>query len=144
MAIDKHVLFKILFFSLRNWFREIGTRPVVLDKNTLIELSQFTMAEQSLAQILIKEFIKTAPHYFDQILQAIQNNEIDKFKMAAHKLRTLSATLGLNRIALNCKKIEMLVDLPEQNSSYIKRLEMEIKQAIMELDPLKVENVLHK
>ncbi|MFE6739300.1 Hpt domain-containing protein [Streptomyces tubercidicus] len=69
---------------------------------------------------LVNTFLEDSPHLVDQIHQGIRNNETEQVHRAAHTLKSLSNTFGLEQLGPLCQELEKLSahdELPEGTKS---------------------------
>ena len=85
------------------------TEPTILDYQVLNSLRSLAGAKAKtfLAKI-ISQYLEDIPQKLQEIQQAINNNDAQAFRQAAHSLRSSSANLGAITIAELCKQLENL------------------------------------
>jgi histidine phosphotransfer protein HptB len=87
---------------------------------------------------LINTFLEDAPRLIAQMKSAIQGNDADGFRRAAHSFKSNSATFGANRLADQARELEMLGKENKlgQTGEGLARLEAIYKAAANELQGL--------
>ena len=77
-----------------------------LDMPTFEELKQMSGAD--FIHELVDTFLDDSPRLVEQMKSALQSNDADSFRRAAHSLKSNSATFGAMRLAGMAKELEML------------------------------------
>lgn len=78
----------------------------IIDQGTFDELKQMSGAE--FINELIDTFLDDAPKLVSQIRAALEAQDADSFRRAAHSLKSNAATFGAARLAELAKELEML------------------------------------
>jgi len=78
----------------------------IIDKATFDELEQLSGAE--FIKELIDTFLDDAPKLVSEIKSALEAQDADSFRRAAHSLKSNAATFGAVRLAELAKELEML------------------------------------
>ncbi len=78
----------------------------IIDQATFDELKQMSGAE--FINELIDTFLDDAPKLVSQIRAALEAQDADSFRRAAHSLKSNAATFGAARLAELAKELEML------------------------------------
>jgi HPt (histidine-containing phosphotransfer) domain-containing protein len=78
----------------------------IIDKATFDELEQLSGAE--FIKELIDTFLDDAPKLVSEIKSALEAQDADSFRRAAHSLKSNAATFGAMRLAELAKELEML------------------------------------
>ena len=88
-----------------------------LDMTTFDELKEMSGAD--FINELVDTFLDDSPRLVEQMKAALQNNDADSFRRAAHSLKSNSATFGAMRLSGMAKELEMLAreqKLPDAGS----------------------------
>ena len=109
----------------------------VIDQKTFDELKQMSGAE--FINELIDTFLEDAPKMINEIKSALDANNADTFRRAAHSMKSNAATFGAGGLASLAKELEML---GKENKLYetgdrLKALEEAYESASSELRGLK-------
>ncbi len=78
----------------------------VIDTNTFNELKQ--MSGEDFINELIDTFLEDGPKLIGEIQAALQANDADVFRRAAHSLKSNAATFGASQLAALAKELEAL------------------------------------
>lgn len=78
----------------------------VIDKTTFDELKQ--MSGEDFIDELIDTFLEDAPKLIDELKSALDANNADTFRRAAHSMKSNAATFGASQLATLAKDLEML------------------------------------
>jgi HPt (histidine-containing phosphotransfer) domain-containing protein len=78
----------------------------IIDKVTFDELKQMSGAE--FINELIDTFLDDAPKMTSEIQSALEANDAESFRRAAHSLKSNAATFGAVKLAELTKELEML------------------------------------
>jgi HPt (histidine-containing phosphotransfer) domain-containing protein len=108
----------------------------LIDRSVLDGLSE-AVGEDFVGE-LIDTFLEEAPGMFEEMKQALEKNDVDRFRRAAHSLKTNASTFGANELAEQAKELEYMAR--ENNLDIGNRLELldeAYKQAAGELNSLK-------
>jgi histidine phosphotransfer protein HptB len=107
-----------------------------LDMTTFEELRAMSGAD--FIDELVDTFLDDAPKLLNEMKAALQANDPDTFRRAAHSLKSNGATFGASRLAGLAKEMEMLGRerrLPE--ASRLQPLEQALDSACAELKGLR-------
>ncbi|WP_432092423.1 Hpt domain-containing protein [Streptomyces sp. bgisy100] len=91
---------------------------------------------------LVNTFLEDSPQLIDQIHQGIQDNETEQVHRAAHTLKSLSRTFGLEQLGPLCQELEKLSahgELPEGTESAAQGTEAAYRHARQALVDLRHE-----
>jgi HPt (histidine-containing phosphotransfer) domain-containing protein len=77
-----------------------------VDKATFDELKEMSGAD--FINELIDTFLDDAPKLVDELKSALEANNADSFRRAAHSMKSNAATFGANELAMLAKELEML------------------------------------
>jgi HPt (histidine-containing phosphotransfer) domain-containing protein len=77
-----------------------------IDKTTFDELKQ--MSGEDFIDELIDTFLEDAPKLIDELKSALDANNADTFRRAAHSMKSNAATFGASQLATLAKELEML------------------------------------
>jgi HPt (histidine-containing phosphotransfer) domain-containing protein len=108
----------------------------LIDRSVLEGLSE-AVGEDFVGE-LIDTFLEEAPGMFEEMKQALEKNDVDGFRRAAHSLKTNASTFGANELAEQAKELEYMAR--ENNLDIGNRLELldeAYKHAADELNSLK-------
>ena len=108
----------------------------LIDRSVLDGLSE-AVGEDFVGE-LIDTFLEEAPGMFEEMKQALEKNDVDRFRRAAHSLKTNASTFGANELAEQAKELEYMArenDLDVGNK--LELLDKAYKQAADELNSLK-------
>jgi len=78
----------------------------VIDKATFDELKEISGGE--FINELIDTFLEDSPKLTEEIKSALNANNADTFRRAAHSLKSNAATFGASQLAELAKELEML------------------------------------
>ena len=78
----------------------------VIDQSTFDELKQ--MSGDDFINELIDTFLDDAPAMIAEIKSALEANNADAFRRAAHSMKSNAATFGAMQLAALAKELEML------------------------------------
>jgi HPt (histidine-containing phosphotransfer) domain-containing protein len=78
----------------------------VIDQATFGELKQ--MSGEGFINELIDTFLDDAPRMMQDLKSALEANDTDSFRRAAHSLKSNAATFGAGRLAELAKELESL------------------------------------
>jgi len=78
----------------------------IIDRLVLNTLSE-SVGEDFLGE-LIDTFAEEAPGMFSDMQQALQSGDVDRFRRAAHSLKTNANTFGANELAEKAKELEYM------------------------------------
>ena len=107
----------------------------IIDKSVLAMLTE-SVGDDFVGE-LIDTFIEEAPGMFEEMKQALTACDADRFRRAAHSLKTNANTFGATELAEKAKKLEYMArenDLDIGNRLRI--LEEEYQVAVKELKKL--------
>jgi len=76
-----------------------------IDKTTFEELKQ--MSGEDFINELIDTFLEDAPKMIEEIKAALDSNNVDAFRRAAHSMKSNAATFGAGQLAELAKELEM-------------------------------------
>jgi HPt (histidine-containing phosphotransfer) domain-containing protein len=109
----------------------------VIDKTTFDELKQMSGAE--FINELIDTFLDDAPKMTSEIKSALEANDADSFRRAAHSLKSNAATFGASQLAEAAKELERLgrENKLAETGDRLKSLEEAVTSACAELKRLK-------
>ena len=109
----------------------------VIDKTVYAELQETTGAE--FASELVDTFIEEAPAMLDELRNARAANHADRFRRAAHSLKTNSNTFGAMRLGALARELELkgLDAEPARDAAAIAALEAEYARAASALKDLR-------
>lgn len=105
----------------------------ILDREALYKLTGFQLGNQSLIQALSKSFQESASLSLEEIHRSVKKQNGTELRQAAHRLKSTSSTLGLERISALCREIEAYEAVPAHIEITLKELENEIAAAKKEL-----------
>ncbi len=77
-----------------------------LDMTTFEELKQ--MSGEDFIDELVDTFLEDSPKLVTEMKAALQANDADTFRRAAHSLKSNSATFGANRLSELSRELEVL------------------------------------
>lgn len=77
-----------------------------LDMTTFEELKQ--MSGEDFIDELVDTFLEDSPKLVGEMKAALQANDVDAFRRAAHSLKSNSATFGATRLSELSRELEML------------------------------------
>ena len=77
-----------------------------VDKATFDELK--AMSGEDFINELIETFLDDAPKLIDELKSALEANNADTFRRAAHSMKSNAATFGASQLATLAKELEML------------------------------------
>src|SRR5574341_1951318 len=78
----------------------------IIDQTIFQELKQ--MSGEDFINELIDTFLEDAPKLIDELKSALDANNADTFRRAAHSMKSNAATFGANQLATLAKELEML------------------------------------
>ncbi len=78
----------------------------VIDQTTFEELKQ--MSGEDFINELIDTFLEDAPKMIEEIKSALNANNADSFRRAAHSMKSNALTFGATQLAGLAKELEML------------------------------------
>ena len=78
----------------------------IIDRSVLNTLSE-SVGEDFLGE-LIDTFVEEAPGMFSDMQQALQAGDVERFRRAAHSLKTNANTFGAIQLAEKAKELEYL------------------------------------
>lgn len=78
----------------------------VIDQATFEELKD--MSGEDFINELIDTFLEDAPKLIEEIKTALNSNNADTFRRAAHSMKSNAATFGASQLAALAKELEML------------------------------------
>ena len=78
--------------------------PDTIDKNTLAELQEAAGAE--FVTELVDTFLEEAPRMLAELRSAMQAQQADKFRRAAHSLKSNCQTFGAMRLGTMARDLE--------------------------------------
>ena len=78
----------------------------VIDEKTFDELKQMSGAE--FINELIDTFLEDSPKIIEEMGSAVEANNADSFRRAAHSLKSNAATFGASELFVLAKELEML------------------------------------
>lgn len=109
----------------------------IIDQATFGELKQMSGAE--FINELIDTFLDDAPKLVSEIRSALDAQDADSFRRAAHSLKSNAATFGAARLAELAKELEMLgkENRLEDSGDRLTLLDEAVKSASEELKGLK-------
>jgi len=109
----------------------------VIDRTTFEELKQMSGAE--FINELIDTFLDDAPRMMQDLKSALQANDVDSFRRAAHSLKSNAATFGAGPLAELAKGLESLgrENKLSETGDRLQSLEDAVQTACDELKGLK-------
>ena len=109
----------------------------VIDQATFEELKQ--MSGEDFINELIDTFIEDAPTMIAEMKSALEGDDADTFRRAAHSMKSNAATFGANELAELAKELEMLGKDNKLNETgdRLKSMEEAYASAKEELEALK-------
>ena len=78
----------------------------IIDQTIFQELKQ--MSGEDFINELIDTFLEDTPKLIDELKSALDANDADTFRRAAHSMKSNAATFGANQLATLAKELEML------------------------------------
>ena len=111
----------------------------VIDQVTFDELKQ--MSGEDFINELIDTFLEDAPNMIAEMKSALDSNDVDTFRRAAHSMKSNAATFGANDLSVMAKELEMLGKENKLNETgnRLKSMEEAYASAKQELEALKAE-----
>lgn len=103
-----------------------------LDINTFQKLRE-TIGDDGVFRDLVTIYFNSAETLIDAIQLALNNQDADKFTLAAHSLKSTSASIGASRLSRICKQLEKTVNIGNIGGFTIEIIDLlndEYKQAI--------------
>jgi CheY-like chemotaxis protein/HPt (histidine-containing phosphotransfer) domain-containing protein len=145
--IGKPILIDKLVEKIRKWanFRskdQIDDKQKVrtslmLDSDIIYGLSNSNSGYSKDIKEIIKMYFDIAPILMQDIWTAIEKNDVNKLKKAAHNLMRASSNLGANRLAEMCMKLESINGIDKiELKKIIDRLDNIYKLTSIELKQL--------
>jgi len=109
----------------------------VIDQATFGELKQ--MSGEDFINELIDTFLEDAPQMIAEMKSALEGNDADTFRRAAHSMKSNAATFGASDLSLLAKDLEMLGKENKLNETgdKLKSMEEAYASARDELEGLK-------
>ena len=109
----------------------------VINQGTFDELKQ--MSGEDFINELIDTFLEDAPNMIAEIKSALESNDADAFRRAAHSMKSNAATFGADQLAELAKELEMLGKEHKLNETgdKLKSMEEAYESAKDELEALK-------
>lgn len=109
----------------------------VIDKTTFDELKQMSGAD--FINELIDTLLEDAPKIIDELKSALEADNADSFRRAAHSLKSNAATFGASQLAALAKELEMLgkENKLHETGDRLRALEEAYQSASLELKELK-------
>jgi HPt (histidine-containing phosphotransfer) domain-containing protein len=109
-----------------------------LDINTFQELRE-TIGDDGVFCDLVTIYFNSAETLIDAVQLALINQDTDKFTLAAHSLKSTSASIGASRLAKICKRLEKTDNMEGLTTEIIDLLNNEYEQAITAIKILVLE-----
>lgn len=105
------------------------------DQAEIYKLSEIKVGDQLLLEILLEEYKSSSLDLIDSMKKAVLVNEDNALSMAAHTLKSASATLSATKVSQLCEKIENLKIPPDINPrlQLIEELSTEYTQSIEQI-----------
>lgn len=97
----------------------------VLDHKIFQSIVNINQGDVTKVKEIVVKFKQDSQISIDTILEAFQNNEVEKIQFSAHKQRSSSAVLGGKRLEMICKAIEENIE-SDQLSNWIAMLQDEL------------------
>ncbi len=109
----------------------------IIDQTTFNELKQMSGAE--FINELIDTFLDDAPKMTHELRSALDANDADSFRRAAHSLKSNAATFGASQLAEQAKELERLgkENKLAETADRLKSLEEAVASACEELKRMK-------
>ena len=110
----------------------------IIDEKTFDELKQMSGAE--FINELIDTFLEDSPKLIKEMGFALEANNADSFRRAAHSLKSNAATFGASELSVLAKELEMLGKENKLNETgdRLKVLEETYESVHKELNELKL------
>jgi HPt (histidine-containing phosphotransfer) domain-containing protein len=114
-----------------------GEHMSIIDQTTFEELKQ--MSGEDFIDELIDTFIEDAPNMIAEMKSALENEDVDTFRRAAHSMKSNAATFGANDLSVLAKELELLGKEKKLNETgdKLKSMEEAYASARDELEGLK-------
>jgi HPt (histidine-containing phosphotransfer) domain-containing protein len=107
----------------------------LIDRSTVTTLSN-SVGEEFVAE-LIDTFVDEAPGLFHEMRQALSTGDADRFRRAAHSLKSNASTFGAMKLAELAKELELMARANDLDvGDRLEGLEEELRKAIAELKSL--------
>lgn len=109
----------------------------VIDQTTFHELK--LMSGEDFINELIDTFLEDAPKLIDEIRAALNANDADSFRRAAHSIKSNASTFGASQLAALAKELETLgkENKLQETGDKLGVLQAEYESVRQELDGLK-------
>jgi len=109
----------------------------VIDRTVFEELKQ--MSGEDFINELIDTFLEDAPNLIEEMKSALNDNNAEIFRRAAHSMKSNAATFGATELSALAKDLEMLGKENKMQGSgdRLKSLEQAYGAARQELEALK-------
>jgi HPt (histidine-containing phosphotransfer) domain-containing protein len=107
----------------------------IIDRSAIITLSD-SVGEEFVGE-LIDTFVDEAPGLFQNMRQAQLAGDADRFRRAAHSLKSNASTFGAIRLAELAKELESMARANDLNTgNRLEALEEEYRKAVAALQSL--------
>jgi len=124
---------KQLQMALTRWAARPATGagqlpPNALDTSITAQLLDLEQEEAGFLCDVIDSFFMTAEQSFSRMKDAVENDDMQALRSAAHQVRGSSQQLGAQRVGATCRKIELL-DTVEGAEALLTELETDLEGA---------------
>ncbi|MGZ3800668.1 MAG: ATP-binding protein [Bdellovibrio sp.] len=103
-----------------------------IDLNALSKLEEYSVSDQNLVEVLIQDLEQSAPGLIESMKHALKKYDLEGITVAAHALKSSSATLGAMKLAELCATLEELTEI-DRAESFIKQIEAQFLRSMMDL-----------
>ncbi len=120
---------------------EKKTQFKAINLNSLAQLDEYSTPDESLAYVVLKAYLKSAPEQAAGIQSSFKKNSLDTTKQMAHSLKSSSANIGAFTVSKLAEEIENLAadKQTEKLKNAVEKIDSAFSALLKELDLIKKE-----